>query len=101
MNFYEVRSNQSVNKKSFVGSINFDYVTPHEKRLDNSECYSALKLQITHKDNNGVIGSLRPAPDAYGHLYIPYLNPNYPLLCFNSIYTQLNGKQISEVKIAK
>ena len=96
-NFYEVRSNSAVDGVNFKGTINMDFLTPYEKRIDLSECYASISYEITHYDNSSTPDVLRATTDANGKQYIPYLNPNYPLLCFNSIYCQINGKQISEL----
>ena len=96
-NFYEVRSNSAVDGVNFKGTINMDFMTPYEKRIDLSECYGSISYEITQYDNGSTPDVLRATTDATGKLYIPYLNPNYPLLCFNSIYCQINGKQISEL----
>jgi len=96
-NFYEVRSNQSVAGSSFTGSINYDFVTPNMKVLNASECYGSIDFEISQRDAT-TSDVLRPALNANNQLYIPYLMPNYPLLCFNSISTTLCNKQLAEVQ---
>lgn len=107
-NFSEVRSAQNVAGSAFEGStILYDWITPNEKGCDLDECYQYHKLKIIQYVN-GVGGPLRPAlrsagaVDSLGNniagtLYIPYLNPNYVHLLTQSLYLNLQGKQVDEI----
>ena len=66
------------------------------KRLDANECYGSIDFEISQRDAT-TVDVLRPAINESNQLYIPYLMPNYPLLCFNSISTTLASKQLAEV----
>ena len=96
-NFSEIRSAQNVAGAAFEGSnILFDWITPNEKACDLDECYQYHKLKITHY-TNGIEGPLRPAINSAGEFYIPYLNPNYAHLLTQSLYLNLQGKQVDEI----
>ena len=64
--------------------------------LNSSECYGSLDFEVAQRNAN-TSDVLRPALNADNQLYIPYLMPNYPLLCFGSISTILASKQLAEV----
>lgn len=93
--FYEIRPNQAVNDANWRGSIQTDWVTPNERRIDLSETMGHLQLEIIQKDSAGVTGPLRPTI-IDGNISVPYLQPNYPLLYMESIYTSIKNKQVSE-----
>ena len=96
-NFSEVRSAQNVAGAAFEGSnILFDWITPNEKGCDLDECYQYHKLKITHH-TGGADGPLRPALNSAGQFYIPYLNPNYIHLLTQSLYLNIQGKQVDEI----
>lgn len=96
-NFSEIRSAQNVAGAAFEGSnILFDFITPNEKGCDLDECYQYHKLKITHY-TGGVAAQLRPAINGAGQFYIPYLNPNYIHLLTQSLYLNIQGKQVDEV----